>query len=159
MKRILLQLCVLALISAFVTSCATKSRTIRHSEVTFIKDKQLRKVVDEWIGVPYRYGGNSKSGIDCSGLVKVILANVYGLEPNIRTAEGYCKASNKIRKSKLKEGDLVFFSVPKPTDFHVGVYLGKDKFVHATTSKGVRIDDMNFPYYEESFYQGGRINY
>lgn len=139
------------------TSCAPKARIPARQDTSFIRDKKLRKMANEWIGVPYRYGGNTKAGIDCSGFTKKVLSEVYGINPNIRTAEGFYKASRKKSLKKLKEGDLVFFRIPKPKDYHVGVYLGNMKFIHATTSRGVRIDDINQPYYKKSFYKGGTI--
>lgn len=141
-----------------LSGCVSISPTHPHKQSTaFIHNKRLRRACDEWLGVPYRYGGMSKKGIDCSGLTKQILKEAYGITPNIRSAKGFYTACRKKKLKNLKEGDLIFFRLPRPSDYHVGIYLGNLKFIHATTSKGVRIDDLTQPYYQKSYYRGGSL--
>ena len=123
----------------------------------FIQHKRLRKACNEWLGVPYRYGGYSKRGIDCSGLTKQLLKEAYGISVPARSAKDFYTICRKKKLKNLKEGDLVFFRLPRPSDYHVGIYLGNLKFIHATTSKGVRIDNLTQPYYQKSFYKGGSL--
>ncbi len=73
-----------------------------------------------------------------------------------RGTEDQCKLIDKVRQKNLEAGNLVFFKIEKGRKVsHVGVYLGNNKFVHASTSKGVRIDDMTDKYYKESYVGGG----
>lgn len=122
-------------------------------------DKDLYKEVQQWIGVPYKYGGNSKSGIDCSGLVVQIYNNVYAKKLYRTSYEIYEKNCKKISVNELKEGDLLFFNTSKKKNRinHVGLYLQKDKFVHTSTRKGVIISDLKDLYYKNCFIVAGRV--
>jgi lipoprotein Spr len=64
---------------------------------------------------------------------------------------------NPINKTELKEGDLVFFKIGSKSISHVGVYIGDNKFAHASSSKGVMISNLNDSYWQRYFYKGGRI--
>ncbi len=113
--------------------------------------------VSGWLGTPYRYGGKSRKGIDCSGLVLIIYRDVYDIELKRRTID-MAQHSRKIRNPEnLDEGDLVFFRIDGRTISHVGIYLGDDRFVHASSSRGVVINNLDEPYYSERFAFGGRI--
>jgi cell wall-associated NlpC family hydrolase len=123
---------------------------------TAITDLRLYRFIDAWYGTPYKYGGSSTSGVDCSGFAQTLYREVYSKSVPRTTAE-LKNASKKVSKSKLKEGDLVFFSINAKKNSHVGVYLDNGKFVHASSSKGVIISDLNNPYYMKVFNQGGSI--
>ncbi len=116
----------------------------------------LYRFVDEWYGVPYRYGGNGKSGVDCSGFSTKLYASVYNM-PIVRTAQQQYDASKKVKRKKLKEGDLVFFNEGGRKITHVGVYLINDYFVHASTGNGVMISNLNDAYWEDHFAGGGKL--
>lgn len=115
----------------------------------------LYKFVDDWIGVKYRYGGSDQRGVDCSGFANALYSNVYKKQLERRSKDIY-KSCRHFGKRKLKEGDLVFFNIEGKKYSHIGVYLQNDKFVHASTSKGVIISDLNNPYYKKYFFKGGR---
>lgn len=111
-----------------------------------------------WLGVPYRAGGNSKHGTDCSGLVSQLYMSVY----NIRLARntvGQLKESNRVSRRNLREGDLVFFTsrTSRKRVAHVGIYLKQGKFIHASTSQGVIISSLNEKYYTQHWLCGGRV--
>lgn len=114
----------------------------------------------KWLGVPYRYGGNSKRGTDCSGFTYSIYKKVYHKKLQ-RSSEGQrsedCK---KVARRNLKEGDLVFFhnGKKKRKASHVGIYLKEGKFIHASTSQGVIVSELDEPYYRKCWMQGGRIS-
>jgi murein DD-endopeptidase / murein LD-carboxypeptidase len=110
----------------------------------------------EWLGTPYRYGGSTKRGIDCSGFTAVIYKQVYDRELP-RDSRSMYKMVKPITKSEMKEGDLVFFRIRKGQVSHVGVYLGENKFVHSSTSRGVIISDLREDYYRRYFYKAGRL--
>lgn len=112
----------------------------------------------KWIGVPYRSGGDSKRGTDCSGFVSQVYRKVYRKHVP-RSTEDLKKASSKIAKRNLREGDLVFFTSSRSRKkvAHVGIYLKNGKFVHASTSKGVIVSRLSERYYTQHWISGGRI--
>lgn len=112
----------------------------------------------KWIGVPYRSGGDSKRGTDCSGFVSQVYRKVYRKHVP-RNTEDLKKASSKIAKRNLREGDLVFFTSSRSRKkvAHVGIYLKNGKFVHASTSKGVIVSRLSERYYTQHWISGGRI--
>jgi len=122
-----------------------------------ISNLKLYRFADEWMSTPYKYGGKSKSGIDCSGFCELLQKEVYDRNICCSSAEIFsqCKA---IRINDLHEGDLVFFKINSESVSHMGVYLENHKFIHATTKSGVTISDLNDAYYTKYFYKAGRLN-
>lgn len=112
----------------------------------------------EWMGVPYRVGGDSKRGTDCSGMTAQIYRKVYRTKLS-RSTDGQKKESNKVAKRNLREGDLVFFTSSRSGRkvAHVGIYLKDGKFIHASTSRGVVVSQLKEPYYTKHWISGGRI--
>lgn len=110
----------------------------------------------DWFGVNYEFGKNSKHGIDCSNFVKYLVEGIITNRLIGNSKEIYLQC-NHIDKEMLKEGDLVFFSVNKPYISHVGIYLQNNKFIHATTIKGVIISDLNEEYYKKYYFASGRL--
>lgn len=125
-------------------------------EVERLSNRKLIEYVHQWWAVPYRIGGSSMEGIDCSGFVKGIAAETYGIQLP-RTSREQADFSRKIDKAELKEGDLVFFSQGRSIS-HVGMYISNNKFVHASTSMGVVISDLDEPYWKRRFVRAGKIN-
>ncbi|MCO5231204.1 MAG: NlpC/P60 family protein [Chitinophagales bacterium] len=109
-----------------------------------------------WLNTPYRFGGNSKSGIDCSRFVMKMYNDVLGIPTNGTSREIFTHG-NAIDKSQLQEGDLVFFRTRGSSISHVGVYLQDDKFVHSSTSKGVTVSSLNEPYWQRTYYKSARF--
>lgn len=110
----------------------------------------------EWLGTRYRFGGETKKGIDCSAFTGIIYDKVYK-RTLPRDSRSMYKMTTPISRSEMKEGDLLFFRIRRGQVSHVGVYLGNNKFVHASTSQGVIISDLNEDYYRRYFYKAGRI--
>ena len=124
-------------------------------EVEKIKNDKLFEYITQWWAVPYRIGGSGMNGIDCSGFVKGIVKNTYQVELP-RTSREQADFSTSISKDELTEGDLVFFNTRGGIS-HVGMYLNNNKFVHASTSNGVIISDLNETYWKKRFVKAGRI--
>jgi len=113
--------------------------------------------VNRWLNTPYRYGGRSRQGIDCSGLTRSIYREVYDLELP-RTVEQQIKTGRYVQKSRLRPGDLVFFrSGGSGVIDHVGIYLGQDKFIHASVRQGVIISLLSAEYYQHHYVTARRI--
>lgn len=121
-----------------------------------ISNEKLYLFIDDWYAVPYKYAGFDKSGIDCSGFSCKLYENVYSKKIS-RASKDIYASCKEIAQSDLKEGDFVFFKIESKNVSHVGVYLQNGKFVHASTKKGVIINDLNEPYYKKYFFAGGRI--
>ena len=117
---------------------------------------KLYKFIYEWIGTPYRFGGNTKKGIDCSAFTKAIYDKVFNTTL-LRNSRDIFSMVDPLPKDELKEGDLVFFKIRSTRITHIGIYLGDNRFAHASSSRGVVISNLNEPYYSRFFYKGGRI--
>jgi len=117
---------------------------------------KLYKFIYEWIGTPYRFGGNTKKGIDCSAFTKAIYDKVFNTTI-LRNSRDIFSMVNPLPKDELKEGDLVFFKIKSRSITHIGIYLGDSRFAHASSTRGVVISNLNEPYYSRYFYKGGRI--
>lgn len=124
-------------------------------EVEQALNLNLFKIIDEWMGVKYRLGGTTKEGIDCSALMQILFASLYGITLP-RTAREQFDFSRRISRAELKEGDLIFFNTIGGVS-HVGMYLQNNKFVHASTS-GVTISDLYDDYWMKHFIGAGRVD-
>ncbi|MBS1599888.1 MAG: C40 family peptidase [Bacteroidetes bacterium] len=136
-----------------------KYAILTNSPVEQLRNEKLVNFMDEWYGTKYHYGGTSKSGIDCSAFVSMLMASVYGITSIPRTARDQYEWSKRIDIDELQQGDLVFFHTmtkKKKAVSHVGVYLCNNKFVHASVS-GVMISDMNEGYYAKHYVGAGRV--
>ena len=132
-----------------------KYAILLNTEVEQVQDNFLLKHIDEWYGTRYRYGGTTKSGIDCSAFVQVIYVSAFGTTLP-RTAREQYRGCRIISATEMKTGDLVFFNTTGGIS-HVGIYLQNNKFIHASTSFGVTISDLFDPYYLGRFLGAGRV--
>jgi cell wall-associated NlpC family hydrolase len=109
------------------------------------------KVVDQALryqGTRYRFGGNSKHGIDCSGLVNRVWQDLQ-MKKIPRASSSLYKSGTPVKLAQLQPGDLVFFkNTYRRGISHVGVYAGNNKFVHASSHKGVTVTPLSDPYYQ-----------
>lgn len=117
---------------------------------------KLFQFVYDWIGTPYRYGGSSKKGIDCSAFTKELYSKVFNLNIQRNSRDIFNMSVSPVKKDDLKEGDLVFFKIHSRSISHVGIYLGNNKFAHAS-NKGVAINNLDDDYYSRYFFRGGRV--
>ncbi|ACX87697.1 bifunctional murein DD-endopeptidase/murein LD-carboxypeptidase [Pectobacterium parmentieri] len=119
-----------------------------------IKSKLLNQYAS-WKGVTYRLGGDSRRGIDCSAFVQRTFREQFGMDLPRSTYEQQ-EIGQKIQRNKLRVGDLVLFRAGS-TGRHVGIYLGNDQFVHASTSSGVIISKMTEDYWNKRYQEGRRV--
>lgn len=122
-------------------------------------DKNLMLECANWIGVKYKYGGNDKRGVDCSGLTCNIYKKVYNQSLHRSSFDQHSKDVKKVKRSKLKTGNLVFFATGSTNKVsHVGIYLKDNKFIHASSSRGVVVSDLRDEYYKNRLVSGGIVN-
>lgn len=139
------------------TTLVRKYATILGVDDNKLHNIDLLEEIDDWYGTPYRYGGSSKNGIDCSAFSRTLANDVFNVSLP-RTAEQQYSYCDHIKKSQLKQGDLVFFHTTGGSRItHVGVYLQNGKFVHASTSSGVMISDLDDYYWRRAYRAAGRV--
>lgn len=122
-----------------------------------IKEKLLMEII-KYLNTPYKYGGNSANGIDCSAFTKTVYHNVLSLDLN-RSARDQFKQGIEIdKRENLKFGDLVFFNTRRRVKpGHVGIYIGDNLFAHASSRNGVIVSSLDQDYYSRRFMGGRRI--
>ncbi len=159
---------IVATLIALLSSCSTTVPQYDYQELARasirlgmdieMKDHHALYIASaEWMGVPYRNGGKSKKGVDCSALTAAIYKKAYRKKLE-RNANDQRKDANRISKRNLREGDLVFFhnGRKKRTATHVGIYLKDGKFIHASTSRGVIVSHLDEEYWRKHWICGGR---
>lgn len=121
-----------------------------------------RKVIDmahDWLGAPYQYGGNSRAGIDCSGLTCVVFEQAAGIKLP-RSSSDQADWCRRISQRDLRPGDLIFF-VNKPGGNrinHVGLYVGDGMMIHSSTSRGVTVTSLDDAYWSARLHRCGRVH-
>lgn len=160
------------LLSVSISSCKTHKVTTNIREIAIAairldmdidKDDNHKLYIEasKWIGTPYRYGGNTKKGVDCSGLTSEIYKKVYKVRLERSAEKQRTNDCKRVLKRNLKEGDLVFFHKGKKRKgaSHVGIYLKNDRFIHASTSNGVIVSSLKEEYYDRYWLGGGRVKH
>lgn len=146
-----------ALVLAMLQACASNPST-HFKPVSLGQPKQALALLgtyhQSWRGTPYRLGGASRSGIDCSAFVQQAYHAVYGVALPRTTA--LQKNVGKSIKGPYKTGDLILFKTQRKTR-HIGIYLDRNRFLHASTSAGVTISSLDTPYWRQHFWQARRL--
>ena len=119
-----------------------------------VKTRLLSQYVT-WQGVPYRNGGESKRGIDCSAFVQLTYQQKFGIKLPRTTAQ-QASLGGQITNSGLRPGDLIFFKTGW-NNRHIGIYLEKYRFIHVSTTVGVTISTMTDPYWYDRYWQARRV--
>lgn len=160
-RSYLLWICVIFL--SILASCGSRKSTSNTKAaraadaMANLKSKPLYRFINNWTGVKYKLGGLDKSGIDCSGFALLLQKDIYG-KSLPRRSRDQADAVKKRSYNNLKEGDLIFFSFGGREVDHVGVYLNGDFFVHASTTRGVIVDDLTLPVYQRAIVKTGTMN-
>ncbi len=120
------------------------------------KADRLWQVFDRYEGTPYRYGGTSANGFDCSGFIATAFDEALGRRLP-RTTSQMLATGEVVGRDQLKAGDLVFFRI-KGKDQHAGIYMGGDSFIHSSSSIGVTHSSLNGYYWRDRFSQARRFD-
>lgn len=175
--KILLKILCAAVFAAGLSACHTSKKTVRGSGGVAVRSvdygemrsdiksrhyeiPQIGALIDEasrWLGVPYKYAGNDKKGVDCSGLTSQVFFKTLNvkLPRSSREQQQWCI---NVRKENLQPGDLVFFATgsDRKRVSHVGIYIGNGDIIHASSSRGVIISNLGENYYLKRYHSSGR---
>ncbi|MCH8487591.1 MAG: NlpC/P60 family protein [Candidatus Cyclonatronum sp.] len=145
-------LLLLFALSLFLGGCGSSSGS--RSDARQV-EQRLMQQFQQWRGTPYRLGGITQQGVDCSAFVMLVYRNGFGVELP-RTTDQQMRAGTRVNPRQLRVGDLVFFQTGRNTR-HVGIVLSGGRFLHASTSQGVIIDELNQPYWQQRFTVARRV--
>ena len=167
MWSLLIFSCILAVCSCSVRSAPryTADATGSDRVVRDLKERRnaspsrLARVVEGYLGVPYKWGGTTRAGMDCSAFTRIVFRQTYGIELPRTSRQIYRVGRSVRRRQDLKPGDLVFFqnTLSGRGVSHVGIYLGKGRFAHAGVSTGVTITSLNHPYFHSRYVGARRV--
>jgi cell wall-associated NlpC family hydrolase len=115
-----------------------------------VDPQQIKKVADQYLGVPYLWGGESMDGIDCSAFTQQVWKKSFELNLP-RTAAQQSGLGVRVFKYGLMPGDLVFFGTAEDTIDHVGIYMGNNQFINATTSSGVKYSNLDEQFWRSKY--------
>lgn len=146
------------------SACSSRRHTVKPGNaaraadaMSHLKNRQLYRFITDWAGVHYRLGGLDKRGVDCSGFAFLLQKDIYG-NSLPRISRDQAEAVKEKNISSLSEGDLIFFSFGGGAVDHVGVYLNNNFFVHASTTRGVVVDDLSIPAFQRAIVKAGSLN-
>ena len=138
-------------------STATQAAQALGIRSTHSDNTALLTTCASYLGTPYKYGGSDRDGLDCSGLTSIVYRDVYGISLHRRSIDQYERDVPEIHMTGFKQGDLLFFTTNgRGTCSHVGIYLKDGLFVHASSTRGVVVDNLSDDYYTIRFLGGGR---
>ena len=143
--------------TALFSGCASSSSTQAFKQQGNSSGEQIVGISKRLVGSPYRYGGESPNGFDCSGLVRYVYRKIGITVPH--SSRLLYRQSHKVNLSNLQPGDLLFFNISKNKVSHVGIYAAKGQFIHAPSSgKKVSIARLDNPYWKQRLLGAGRFH-
>ncbi|MDO9510670.1 MAG: NlpC/P60 family protein [Bacteroidales bacterium] len=141
---------------AVTARVSVPGKTLYEEVLSAIESKKLANSLNSWMYTPYKFGGESREGVDCSAFVKAVYSEAFNINLS-RSAVEMLNLLEFVPKEELKEADLVFFNIPGPTGYHVGIYLNNSYFVHVSSQKGVMISGLNEAYFSKYYLNAGRV--
>jgi len=140
-------------------TAAGQTTVDKFDEGVFTQDTILNKFILKWIGKPYKLGGKTEKGIDCSQFTKRLYQDVYNKQLQNVAYKQY-NQTKRVKRDSLQVGDIIFFrSRQSPSGWHCGAYIGNTYFVHAANRyEGVKISSLKEPRYVKSYRGSGRLN-
>ncbi|MFQ5994270.1 MAG: C40 family peptidase [Acidiferrobacterales bacterium] len=144
----------LVLVSGLVVACAHRPPQTRSQEVDV--STAAARYAFKLVGAPYRYGGATPQGFDCSGLVHYSFGRAGVIVP--RTTREQRRSSRRLSDARVRPGDLLFFTQNGKRASHVGLYIGDNQFVHApSTGKSVHVSRLDNAYWRRHFVEARRF--
>ncbi len=134
---------------------ATQPRPVNLADIDDPMARDLIAEANGWLGTPYSYGGATTGGVDCSGLVMSLYRDVTGMKLP-RTTREQVRYCTNLARNKIRPGDLVFFANGSDVS-HVGLYVGNGSMIHASSSRGVVVSDIDNGYWADRYLTGGRV--
>jgi len=158
MGKFILNTIVVLLVSVSAFSQTKKELPALDSLPYLTNDTAMNNFMLHWLGKPYKLGGKTERGIDCSQFNKRLYADVYKLNIENVCYKQY-NQTERIKKDSLEIGDLLFFrSRQSPSGWHCGTYLGETMFIHAANKyEGVKVSSLLEPRYKKAYKGAGRI--
>lgn len=133
--------------------------TSKPSKKLSATDLQIKKALDmayqDWQGIPYVIGGSGYTGVDCSALMQIVFEDYFEVILPRNTKE-QLEMGKSVKRSEVKIGDMVFFKTGRKT-IHVGIMMGENEFMHASTSNGVIISRLDEIYWASKYYTARRV--
>jgi len=149
----------MALLALLILFMPFTSSAARHGYTTQLSDASLRatllKHFDRWEGAPYRFGGNSRYGVDCSGFVHIMFRDALGVDVP-RSTQLLSRTGYPVSQRRLASGDIIIFRTSR-TNLHVGIYVGHGQFIHASKTHGVILSRLSNPYWRDVYVKSVRI--
>ncbi len=142
--------------SPSTTTNSTTTNSTANFPITKQQHEKLYNACQQWLGVPYKFGGTTKGGVDCSALVNALYKQAYGMQLPRTTAEMSAKYP-PVKLNDLRMGDLVYFNFESKKASHVGLYLNNKQFIHASTKKGVIVGSLTDAYNSKYYIGAGRV--
>jgi cell wall-associated NlpC family hydrolase len=123
-----------------------------------LKERMLMEII-KYLDTPYKYGGSSKNGIDCSAFTQAIFQNTFSVDLLRSARDQYTQGAVIDNREELHFGDLIFFNTRKRVrPGHVGIYIGDNLFAHSSSKNGVIVSSLDLDYYSKRFMGGRRLD-
>jgi hypothetical protein len=157
LRSLICSVCCTAICVSTFPASATGRQS--HSSLSSfgLSEEEFAKEVKKYLGIPYRLGGSSKKGMDCSNFSRIVYRKILGIEiPNNSINQFSSSELKPIDSDDLQMGDLIFFGNKKKRINHVGVYLSDGQFIHASSSQGITVSSLDSRYWKKRFVSSKR---
>jgi lipoprotein Spr len=142
---------IIVLLASCISTSTNRATRFDENDGFNVSCQNIMQVAQYWLGVPYRYGGSDYNGVDCSGFVQLIYKETFDISLP-RTTDAMFSEGDYVRSARFNCGDLLFFRDVRGRGVdHVGIYIGDNRFIHASTTQGVTISNLDNSYYREHF--------